>query len=46
VLDPCAGGGTTGLACLELGRHAVLIDRDAEAIGKTRDRLREAGAVL
>jgi DNA modification methylase len=30
VLDPFAGSGTTGLACLELGIPCVLIEREKE----------------
>ncbi|MBI4457272.1 MAG: site-specific DNA-methyltransferase [Acidobacteria bacterium] len=30
VLDPFAGSGTAGIACRLLGRHFVLIERDAE----------------
>jgi site-specific DNA-methyltransferase (adenine-specific) len=28
VLDPMCGSGTTGAACRELGRHAILCDGD------------------
>ncbi len=30
VLDPMCGSGTTGAACRELGRHAILCDRSEE----------------
>lgn len=39
VLDPFAGHGTTGLAALELGRRAVLIEAKAEYVQETRERL-------
>lgn len=32
VLDPFAGSGTTGIACLELGRNFILIERERESI--------------
>ena len=28
VLDNCAGSGTTGAACIELGREFILIEKD------------------
>jgi len=31
VCDPCAGSGTTGLACRLLGRDCIMIERDAAA---------------
>ncbi len=33
VLDPFAGSGTTGAACLELGRRFLLVDESPEALG-------------
>jgi len=30
IIDPFAGSGTTGLACLELGIPCILIEREAE----------------
>jgi len=39
VLDPFAGSGTTGLACAQGGRNAVLIERDAEYCDMIRARL-------
>jgi site-specific DNA-methyltransferase (adenine-specific) len=38
VLDFFAGSGTTGAACLELGRRFILVDRNDEAIAVMRDR--------
>ena len=32
VLDPFAGSGTTGIACKNLNRNAILIEREAEYI--------------
>ena len=42
VCDPCAGGGTTLLAALYEGRHAVGSEQDAETWAKADRRLREA----
>lgn len=39
VLDPMCGSGTTGEACLRLGRRAILCDHDAEYVNMTRVRL-------
>lgn len=39
VLDPFAGSGTTGVACLLEGRKAVLIEREAEYHSICRHRL-------
>ena len=39
VLDPFAGGGTTGLAALNLGRKAVLIEKDLKYIDLIKKRL-------
>ncbi len=33
VLDPFAGSGSTGAACLDLGRRFFLIDRNPDALG-------------
>jgi DNA modification methylase len=41
VLDPFAGGGTTGAVALLLGRKFIGIDRDAKAIAKCRGRLEQ-----
>ncbi len=42
VLDGFAGSGTTGAAAVELGRRAVLVDENAEAIEVMRGRLPRA----
>jgi DNA modification methylase len=39
VLDPFAGSGTTGMACLREGFSAVLIEREAEYIADIQRRL-------
>jgi adenine-specific DNA-methyltransferase len=39
VLDPMAGSGTTGAACLSLGRRCVLMDQNPQAITILRERL-------
>lgn len=39
VLDPFAGSGTTGAACLAEGMGAVLVEREAEYAGDIRRRL-------
>ena len=41
VLDPFAGGGTTGAVALLLGRKFIGIDCDAKAIAKCRGRLEQ-----
>ena len=41
VLDPFAGAGTTGIACLELERACVLIDADEESAQIARGRIAE-----
>lgn len=38
VLDPFAGSGTTGIACLELGRRFLLVDESPAALGVMADR--------
>lgn len=40
VADPCAGGGTTGLACIVEGRRALLGDVDAAHAAIAAERLR------
>lgn len=39
VLDPFAGSGTTGMACLAEGMRATLIEREAEYVADIRRRL-------
>jgi site-specific DNA-methyltransferase (adenine-specific) len=39
VLDPFAGSGTTGMACMREGFHAVLIEREAEYVADIHRRL-------
>lgn len=39
VLDPFAGSGTTGVACLRLGRRFIGIEKDAAYAQVARDRL-------
>lgn len=42
VLDLFAGSGTTGAAAVELGRSAVLVDNNPEALAVMEERLRAA----
>jgi site-specific DNA-methyltransferase (adenine-specific) len=39
VLDPFAGSGTTGMACMREGFDCVLIEREAEYVADIRQRL-------
>jgi site-specific DNA-methyltransferase (adenine-specific) len=39
VLDPCCGSGTTLLAALDIGRAAIGIDRSADAVKLTEQRI-------
>lgn len=39
IVDPFAGSGTTGVACLELGRKCVLIEQDKKYIDIIKSRL-------
>jgi len=39
VLDPFAGSGTTGVACLRLGRRFIGIEKDAKYAAVSRERL-------
>lgn len=42
ILDPFAGSGTTGVACLQAGRRCVLIEESAEYCEIAAERLRAA----
>ena len=46
VLDLFAGSGTTGAVAASLGRHAVLVDDNAEAIAVMRTRMPDASVVI
>lgn len=39
VLDPFAGSGTTGVACLRLGRRFIGVEKDAKYAAVARERL-------
>ncbi len=39
VLDPMCGSGTTGEACLQLNRRAILCDESEQWVGETRERV-------
>jgi DNA modification methylase len=39
ILDPFAGSGTTGVACLRLGRRFIGIEKDAKYAAIARERL-------
>ena len=39
VLDPFCGSGTTGVACLRLGRRFIGIEKDAKYAAVARERL-------
>ena len=41
VLDNCAGSGTTGVACQNLNRKYILIEKEEEYINVIKDRLEE-----
>jgi hypothetical protein len=41
VLDPCAGSGTTGRACKDMGRRCILIEERESACKATIKRLRQ-----
>jgi DNA modification methylase len=43
VLDPFAGSGTTGVAALEEGRRAILVEREAAYVAIANARLAQAG---
>lgn len=46
VLDPFAGSGTTGVACIETGRNCVLIEKHAEYYRIAKRRMAEAKPLL
>jgi site-specific DNA-methyltransferase (adenine-specific) len=39
ILDPFAGSGTTGMACLREGFHAILMEREAEYVADIKRRI-------
>ena len=39
IVDPFAGSGTTGLACKELGRDFILIEKDKKYIDIINERI-------
>jgi DNA modification methylase len=41
ILDPCAGSGTTGVACQNLGRNFILIEKEPEYVEICEKRLAE-----
>ena len=41
VLDNCAGSGTTGIACNNIGRNSILIEIDLKYCNKINKRLKE-----
>ncbi|MDA8345556.1 MAG: site-specific DNA-methyltransferase [Thermaerobacter sp.] len=45
VLDFFAGSGTTGAACLELGRSFILVDQSPQALGVMAKRFAEAEGI-
>lgn len=46
VLDNCAGSGTTGVACKNLGRNYILIEKDREYCDIAEDRIRAVPELL
>ena len=46
VLDPFAGGGSTGLACMRLGRRCLLIEKDEKYCEAMVKRFLEEGSQL
>jgi site-specific DNA-methyltransferase (cytosine-N4-specific) len=46
VLDPFAGSGLTGVACLKSGRQAILIEKDGRCIPGIQSRLKAAETPL
>jgi site-specific DNA-methyltransferase (adenine-specific) len=45
ILDFCAGPGTTGLACQNLGRRAILVELNADYCAMARERIERARAL-
>lgn len=43
VCDPYSGGGTTAVACQELGRDCITFECDEETYNKAQRRIKEAG---
>jgi DNA modification methylase len=46
VLDPFAGSGSTGVACVNAGRSFIGIEREAAYIEIARKRIADASAQL
>ena len=46
VLDNCAGSGTTGVACKNLNRNYILIEKEPEYIKIINERLKNIPAKL
>jgi site-specific DNA-methyltransferase (adenine-specific) len=46
VLDPYAGSGTTGVACLKMGLRCILIEKDARYLDVIERRIRAAETPL
>jgi site-specific DNA-methyltransferase (adenine-specific) len=46
VLDPFAGSGTTGVACMKTGRRCILIEKDERYLPVIHRRLKEAETPL
>lgn len=42
VVDPFAGGGTTGVACMNLNRHCILVEKDEKFCEMSSKRLEAA----
>ena len=46
IVDPFAGSGATGLACIRLGRKCVLIEKDEKYCDEMVRRFTEEGRQL
>jgi DNA modification methylase len=44
VLDPFAGSSTTAIACMDLGRNFICIEKDAQYVAVSQRRIAEAAA--